>query len=107
MLSSVYVIGRVYGLKSDDGASFKSTWVEELDKLGVRVLHSSAYNSQSMSLVERSVHTLKEIFRKNGSLTQLQLQEHIYAIKYKEDGETGSATKPFMGRGTRTGLWNS
>ena len=37
--------------------------LEELDKLDVRVLHSSVYNSQSMGLVERSVRTLKEILR--------------------------------------------
>ena len=60
-----------------------------------------------MGLVERSVCTLKEILRKNRNLSQLQLQEHIYTINFKEEGETGSATTRFMGRGTRTGLPNS
>ena len=31
----------------------------------------------------------------------------IYAIKCKEEGDTGSAKTRFMGRGTRTGLPNS
>ena len=31
----------------------------------------------------------------------------IYAIKCKEEGDKGSATTRFMGRGTRTGLPNS
>ena len=99
--------GMPYEVKSDFGRAFIQTWEEELDKLGVRVLHSSAYNSQSMGLVERSVRTHKDILRKNNNITQLQLQEHIYAGNCKEEGETGSATTRFMGRGTRTGLLNS
>ena len=63
--------------------------------------------SQLNGLVERSVHTLKEILAKNGNLSQLMLQEHIYTINCKEDGKTGSATSCLMGRGTRTGLPNS
>ena len=96
-----------YEVKSDNGASFRQTYEEDIDKLGVRVLHSSAYNNLSMRLLERSVSTLKEILRKNNSLTQVELKEHIYAINCKEEGETGSATTSFMGRGTRTGLPNS
>ena len=67
LCSWVSIWGMPYEIKSDNGASFRSTWEEELDKLGVRVLHSSAYNSQSMGLVD------KEILRKNGNVTQLQL----------------------------------
>ena len=60
-----------------------------------------------MGLMERSVRTLKEILRKNNDITQLQLQEHIYAVNCKEEGETGLATTRFIGRGTRTGLRKS
>ena len=60
-----------------------------------------------MGLVERSVRMIKEHLRKNNNITQLQLQGHIYAINCKEEGETGTATTRFMGRGTRTGLPNS
>ena len=80
---------------------------KELEKLGVRVLHSSAYNSQSNGLVESSVRTLKEILVKNGNLSQLILKEQIYAINCKDDGKTGSATSRFMGRATRTGIPDS
>ena len=52
-LASIW--GMPYDVKSDNGAAFRQTWEEELDKLGVRVLHSSAYNSQSMGLVERPI----------------------------------------------------
>ena len=57
-----------YEVKSDNGASFRQTWEEELDKLGVSVLHWSKYNSQSMDLVERSVRTLKEILSRTTTL---------------------------------------
>ena len=45
--------GMPYIAKSDSGPSFRETWEEELQKLGVKVVHSSAYNPQSMGLVER------------------------------------------------------
>ena len=74
--------GSQYGLpyvaKSDNGPSFRESWEEELKKLGVKVVHSSAYNPQSMGLVERSVRTLKEILKKNGNLSQLQLAELVF-----------------------------
>ena len=69
--------GLPYEIKSDNGASFRKDWEQELNKLGVKVLHSSAYNSQSMGLVERLVRTLKEILQKNGHLSQLMLSEQI------------------------------
>ena len=78
-----------YEVKSDFGQAFRLTWEEELDKLGVRVIHSSAYNSQSMGLVERSVQTLTEKLKKNKNITQLQLSEHIYMVNCKKEGETG------------------
>ena len=61
-------------------------------------MHSSAYNSQSMGLVERSVRTLKEILHKNNNLSQLLLNEQIFAVNSKEDVETGSNNTRFNGR---------
>ena len=61
--------GLPYEIKSDYGASFRKDWEIELNKLGIQVLHSSAYNSQSMGLVGRSVRTLKDILHKNGNLS--------------------------------------
>ena len=67
--------GLPYEIQSNNAACFRQGWEEELGKLGVKVLHSSAYNSQSNGLVERSVRTSKEILAKNGNLSQLILQE--------------------------------
>ena len=63
--------GMPYEVKSDNGAAFRKEVEEELKKLGVRVLYSSAYNSQLIGLVERSVRTLKKILHKNSNLSQL------------------------------------
>ena len=76
-----------------------------MKSLGIRVIHSSAYNCQSMGPVERSVRTLKDMLNKH--LNKLQLSENIYAIICKEDGEKGSGMTRFMGRGTRGNLPNS
>ena len=72
-----------YEVKS---SSFRKEWEEELKKLGGRVIHSSAYNGQSMGLVERSVRTLKEILHKNNNFSQLLFDEQIFAVNSKEDG---------------------
>ena len=89
--------GMPYEVKSDNGPSFKKEWSEKLMKMGVRTIHSSAYDSKSMGLVERSVKTLKEILYKNPNLSQLLLDEQIFAVNAREDGETGSNNTRFYG----------
>ena len=59
------------------------------EKARSQIIHSLAYNNQSMGLVERSVHTLKNILAKNNNLSQLMLDEQIFAVNSKEDGQTG------------------
>ena len=75
--------------------------------MGVRVIHSSAYNPQSMGLVDRVVRTLKELLRKNSNLSQLKLSELVYAVNCRENREQGCAMSKFIGRGTRSNLPNS
>ena len=99
--------GMPYIAKSDGGPGFREAWKEELKKLGVYVKHSSAYNPQSMGLVERSVRTLKEILKKNVNLSQLQLAEIVFAVNSRNQGEQGSAITRFLGRGVRGNLPNS
>ena len=41
------------------------------------------------------------------NLSQLHLNEYIYAVNCKEDGEKGSSMSRFMGRATRTAIPNS
>ena len=42
---------------------------EELENIGVKVLHYIAYNIQSMGMVERSVRTLNENLKEKNSLS--------------------------------------
>ena len=88
-----------YEVKSDNGVAFRKEWEEELIKLDVRVL-------QSMGLVERSVRTLKEILHKHNNLSQLLLQEQIFAVNCKEESQTGSDTEN-LGEGNELSQENS
>merc|ERR1711875_3746 len=81
----------------------------ECKLLGISVLHSSCYNSQSQGLIERKVGVLKNLLKKSGSsLSQLQLDELIFEVNAREEqGNKGSALARFMGRGLRNKLPNS
>ena len=50
-------------LVSDYGPAFRNRFEEECAKLGVRVEHSSAYNPSSQSGIERSLGSLKHLFK--------------------------------------------
>ena len=66
-----------YTVKTDLGPSFLKSWEKKIEKLSVNFKHSSAYDTQSMQLVERAVRRLQELLRKNPNLSQLQLAEHM------------------------------
>ena len=68
--------GLTYAIKADFSPSFRLAFEKELEKLGVKIIHSSAYHPQSQGLVERSIKTIKEILDKRGqNLSQLLLNE--------------------------------
>ena len=93
--------GMPYEVKSDNGSSFRKEWTEELMKLGVKIIHTSAYNSQSMGLVERLVRTLKEILHKNNNLSQLLLNEQIFGTARK-DHTTQDSTEEVLDQDYQT-----
>ena len=72
--------GMPYAIKADSGPLFRLAFGNDLEELGVRIIHSSAYHSQSQGLVECSIRTLKDILNKKKNLSYLQLNEHTYAI---------------------------
>ena len=98
-----------YAIKVDSGATFRLAFEHEVEDYGVKIIHSSAYHPQSQGLVERSVRTLKDILDKikNKNMSQITLNEHLYALNCLEDGERGSPMSRFMGRATRTMIPNS
>ena len=73
--------------------------------MGIEVVYSSAYNPSSNALVERSVRTLKDLLKKVGPVSQLQLGEMIFCSSSREQEEgQGSPISRFLGHGVRTGL---
>ena len=99
----------LYAIKVDSGPAFRLAFEQEMENYVVKIIHSSVYHPQSQGLVERSVRTLKEILdkNKNKNMSQITLNEHLYALNCLEDGERGSPMSRFMGRATRTMIPNS
>ena len=103
------VFSKPYRCKVDNGPSYREEFAQECKSLGIDVIHSSCYNSESQGLIERKVQVLKNLLKKSGSsLSQLQLDELIFEVNAREEqGNKGSALTRFMGRGLRTKLPNS
>ena len=100
--------GLPYQIKCDFGLGFRDTFEQKMKELGVSVIHSSAYNSQSNGLVERRVRSLKHILNRSGRLSELQLHEIMFLINAREQpGGVGSPSSRFLRRGVRTGIPNS
>ena len=98
------LFGKPYRCKSDFGPGF----IDRLKDLGIDMIYSSAYNPSCNALVERSVRNLKELLKKCGPLTQLQLREMIFCSNSREqEGGQGSPLSRFLGHGIRTGIPNS
>ena len=100
--------GLPYYVKSDFGPGFRQTFENDLSNMGVKVEHSSGYNPQSNGMVERAVRSLKELLKKSGPLSQLQIHELVYCINAREQAAgAGSPLARFLGHGVRSGLPNS
>ena len=70
-----------YPLKiiSDGGGGFRDDFIQKLSDLNVKHTHSSSYHSQSNSLAERAVGSLKNSLKKSTKhITKLGLQELIF-----------------------------
>ena len=53
-----------YKVKCDFGPGLRESFEDGMKQLGVSVIHSSAYNSQSNKLVESGVCSLKHILKR-------------------------------------------
>ena len=93
---------------SDNGPSFRNKFEEECLKMGIKVEHSSAYNSSSMSEVERAVGSLKHLLKRGMHMSQLQLSEMVFALNSRiQPNGTGSPISRFFGRDVRNCIPNS
>ena len=97
-------------LRSDDGGSFRASFTEEMSKLGVKHVKSSAYNSASNGGAERTVHSIKEFLRKENikKVTQELLQELTFKVNnHVQNEKTGSAAERFFRRKPKNMLPNT
>ena len=92
MMSWFHTYGFFHVLKSTDGGSFRTTFTEEMDRLGVEHDKSSAYNSASNGGSECTVKSIKSFLRKEGiqRVTQELLQRICFKVNnHVQDGITG------------------
>ena len=100
--------GRPYRVRCDSGPGYRQTFIEEMGKLGVQVIHSSAYNPSSNSHAERAVRTLKDILKKHENINSLQLKEILFCSNTRlQVNGAGSPLARFLGRDVLSGLPNS
>ena len=100
--------GRPFVCKTDYGPGFRDSCREGMAKLGIKLIHASSYNPRSMGLAERSVRSVKGLLRKNSRLSQLELDELLFAINTTQQGKNmGSSLERFLGRSINTALPNS
>ena len=77
-------------LRSNDGGSFRTSFTEEMHRLGVKHLKASAYNSSSNGRAERVVRSIKEYLRKEN----IQKVTQETTGRKKQWIETGVKKKP-------------
>ena len=73
--------GLPYKVISDTGGGFRDDFIKQLQEMGVNQYPSSAYHSESNSLTERAVRSLKDVLKKSsGRITDLHISEIVFAI---------------------------
>ena len=89
-----------YKIISDTGGGFRDDFIKQLQEMGVNQHPSSAYHSESNSLAERAVRSLKDVLKKSsGRITDLHISEIVFAINPQVSAEeTGSNNDHILGR---------
>ena len=88
-------------LRSNDGGSFRTSFTEEMHRLGVKHVKASAYNSSSNGGAERVVRSIKLYLRKKNiqKVTQELLQKLTFQVNnHIQNGKTGSVAERFLRR---------
>ena len=78
----LYSYGFGSTVRSNGGPCFKETFTNELDKLGVKHILSSAHNPQSNGGAERVCKSIREVLDKRGGhrTDQLELSELCFKV---------------------------
>jgi hypothetical protein len=95
--------GRPLECLSDRGPSYRDTFEEGLEAMGVRCLHGASYNPRSQAIAEKAVGRLKAAIDKNPVKTPSDLQELVSGLNWVASSQTGagSAADRFFGRTVR------
>merc|ERR1712215_63202 len=110
MGSAIKNWGTLYGFPyiiiADGGPAFRDDFTKKLTELNINHVPSSSYHSQSNSLAERGVPSVKNGIKKSAErFTTLYLNEMVFSINTTESSEgTGSPPDRFFGRALRTNL---
>ena len=112
-ISGIKNWGALYGFPhkciADGGPVFRDDFTKKITKLNIKHVPSSSYHSQSNSLAECGVQSVKNCIKKSAErFTTLHLNEMVFSINTTESSEgTGSPSDRFFGRALRTNLPNS
>ena len=101
--------GYPYKIIADGGTAFREDFIEQLLTLNINHVPSTAYHTQSNSMAERGVLSVKTGLKKSAArITKQHLNELIFAINTTTSSEgTGSPADRFFGRSVRSRLPNS
>ena len=99
----------LYKCIADGAPAFRDDFEAKLTQLNIKLVPSSCYHSQSNSLAERAVQSVKNCLKKSAEqFTNLHLMEMVLSINTTQSAEgTGSPSMRFFGRAIRTNLPNS
>ena len=92
-------------VRSDGGPSFRESFSEELDRMGVKHVLSSSYYPQSNGGAERVVRSFCEVLEKRGQrrTSQLELSEICFRVNcITQPSGRGSAAERFLKRRPKT-----
>ena len=101
--------GFPYKIIADRGPAFRDDFTKKLTELNINHVPSSSYHSQSNSLAERGVLSVKNCIKKSAErFTALHLNEMVFSINTTASSEgTGSPSDRFFGRSLGIKLPNS
>ena len=97
-----------YSVQSDNGPSFRNSWMNWLQSLHISCHYTSPYRSASNGLVERNLGKIKSTLLKLGKVNKEILGRVCYELNCLEHADGSlSPNEKFLSRGVRSYLPNS
>ena len=77
-------------VRCDRGPAFRDQFLDDLEEMGVDVVHSSPYHPQGNGLAERAVQEVKKYLKKNGALQGPALDKMMLHLNSVESSIAGA-----------------